>query len=115
VPQAVRRGWDLTPDGRFLVAPSGNGRITRLWELAERRFVADLETPEGHNWLVSPDGRTLACVQGDSTILLWDLAARPAVSGPGSLRRPLAPAILHGHTGVIFSLTLGPDVKTLAR
>ena len=50
----------------------------------------------------SPDGRTLASVHGNDTILLWDLAT-------GEQR-----ATLEGHIHWIFELAFSPDSKTLA-
>jgi WD40 repeat protein len=115
VPREATRGWDITPDSRFLVVSSGDPRVIRLWEISTRRFVADLEREGGMApWRVSPDGKALAYSPADSIIRLWDLAAKRAVSGPRFQQGPLQPTLLRGHAGSIFSLSFCPDGKTLA-
>jgi WD40 repeat protein len=66
----------LSPDGRTLASRSG-GSI-QLWEVATRRQVCRLATPDtGPARLAwSPKGRLLASGSTDITALLWDVTGR---------------------------------------
>ncbi len=64
-------------------------------------------TLEGHNdcvhWVAfSPDGKTLASVSRNYTVMLWDV-------GTGK-----ETATLKGHTGAVFGIAFSPDGKTVA-
>jgi hypothetical protein len=51
----------------------------------------------------SPDGKTLASVSDDKTIILWDVASHQRLGQP-----------LTGHTSSVRSVAFSPDGKTLA-
>ena len=51
----------------------------------------------------SPDGKTLASVSWDKTVILWDVASRKAIGEP-----------LKGHTAKVWSVAFSRDGKTLA-
>jgi WD40 repeat protein len=95
----------LSPDDRWLAAASA-GEV-RLWDL--RAPTATPKTLSGHNKVnklaFSPDGRTLATVDDDSTLRLWDIAA---ADPPASVR------VLAGHSAPIVDVAFGPDGSRLA-
>jgi WD40 repeat protein len=51
----------------------------------------------------SPDGTTLASLNWDDSVRLWDVASRRLVGSP-----------LTGHTDAVLSVAFSPDGKTLA-
>ena len=76
----------FSPDDRLFGVASGDS--IRLWETATWREIGSIST--GANSFLgrvlsisfSPDGRTLATGQSDSTILLWDTRLRAGASRP---------------------------------
>ena len=65
----------FSPDGRLLASGDHNG-IVRIWNVQERRIVAQLE---GHSAAVgslkfSPDSQTLVSGGNDDLINLWDVS-----------------------------------------
>ncbi|GAA4577074.1 WD40 repeat domain-containing serine/threonine protein kinase [Planotetraspora kaengkrachanensis] len=94
---------DFSPDGKILACGNGSGDV-RLWDVAARRSLGDLE---GHDDAVrsvafSPDGRTLASGGLDGTIRLWDVASRRTTS------------VLDEHLDYVWTVVFSPDGKTLA-
>ncbi|GAA4587689.1 serine/threonine-protein kinase [Planotetraspora phitsanulokensis] len=94
---------DFSPDGKILACGNGSG-VVRLWDVASRRSLADLE---GHDDAVrsvafSPDGRTLASGSLDGTIRLWDVVSRRTAT------------VLTDHADAVWTVAFSPDGKTLA-
>jgi WD40 repeat protein len=82
------RSVAFSPTGRVL-GTAGETRVARqltveslivLWEVCSGQVIRQIDRP---SWAIykplafSPDGRTLACGEGDSTILLWDVTGQP--------------------------------------
>ncbi|MGW1506835.1 nSTAND1 domain-containing NTPase [Streptomyces mirabilis] len=87
----------ISPDGAYLAAGDGSGRVAVWDDLAERRLgvlpgtfdgvAARGGGPEPVSALAfSPDGRTLAVAGADGTLRLWDVASDQPLGGP--LRTP---------------------------
>ena len=72
---------------------------------AARPGIAALtgHTEEVYSVAFSPDGKTLASGDADSTVRLWDVAAHQPIAAP-----------LTGHTDAVDSVAFSPDGKTLA-
>jgi WD40 repeat protein len=68
-------GVSLTPDGRFIAAPVGNGAVLLNADTGEvvTRFAG--HTAATLNADISPDGTLLATASADGTAKLWNLAA----------------------------------------
>jgi hypothetical protein len=69
----------FTPDGRILVTAGGGlfqRGLVQFWEIATGGEIARREGHKGSvkAFVVSADGRLLATVSDDHTILVWDLA-----------------------------------------
>jgi WD40 repeat protein len=96
----------FSPDGKQLAIGGGteDSPALRVWDLAARKFTADLKGHTSAVWTVaySADGKMLASGGYDNTARVWDLA-----SGKETAR---IDAFADRVTGVAFS----PDGKTLA-
>lgn len=113
----------FSPDNRTIAAGDGNGSVY-VWDrtTGKRTMIltpprdpvaSDPVSPEhvNHPYLVafSPDGKTLAVVNGGDRVYLWNVAtwrlaatlANPPAADPASLR-------------VVLSIAFSPDGKTLA-
>jgi RNA polymerase sigma factor (sigma-70 family) len=69
-----KRPW-LSPDGKTLVTFTGLGEITvHLLDVPSHQEQRQFQLPKG-NYLIaiSPDGKTLACGDGERWIGLWDV------------------------------------------
>jgi WD40 repeat protein len=103
--QSAIRSTCFSPDGRILVAGSGDEEVRR-WDITNPRSPRPLSPLRGHTAFVpqvafSPDGKTLATGSYDGTLKLWDMA----------LGRELA--TLRGHSAVIQCLAWSPDGQTI--
>jgi WD40 repeat protein/tRNA A-37 threonylcarbamoyl transferase component Bud32 len=100
----------LSPDGKtLLTGDAGLQGKARLWDVASRRPVAVLRSPDGEAVGVSvgafsPDGKKVVTggIFGDSA-RLWDAATG----------RPLGEPLAHGEEGVI-AVAFSPDGKAIA-
>jgi RNA polymerase sigma factor (sigma-70 family) len=66
----------LSPDGRLLAVPEGNGMA--VWEMSTGKVRRHFSGLQGYfnTFALSPDGRTLLAGGQDTTILVWDLVRR---------------------------------------
>jgi WD40 repeat protein len=87
----------LSPDGRILV-PATRDNKTELWDTETGRLIA---TVKGRDATFSPDGQTLATVDGQNA-RLWN-------PNTGELKH-----LLRGHKEDIVSIIFSPDGRTLA-
>jgi Tol biopolymer transport system component len=77
--------FKVSTDGRYLVSEgvSGNDPNVVVWDLTTGRAVMKLEASGNRNGIaLSPDGRTLATVNWDESVQLWDLTGRQALGKP---------------------------------
>jgi WD40 repeat protein len=95
----------FSPDGRTLATSGSNDDSIRLWNVADRRLRATLNSYAEDSLALgltfSPDGRTLATADY-STVYLWDVATGRRI------------ATLTGHSRFVMSLSFSPDGRTLA-
>jgi WD40 repeat protein len=100
------QGLAFSPDDRWLASAGNGARQLLLWDRAHSppKRMHTLSAPVAM-WQVGflPGGKTLVAVGGRGLLLLWDMA---------DLSKP--PQVLHGHDGVIHTLTISPDGKLLA-
>jgi hypothetical protein len=88
--QSMVSGLAFSPSGRVLAAGEGLEKATDaasaiyLWEVLSGQEIRTIAGMQGSvpSLAFAPDGRTLASGGGDSTILLWDLAAGTKSSKP---------------------------------
>jgi eukaryotic-like serine/threonine-protein kinase len=90
---------ELSPDGRFLVT-GGHDQALHWWDL--RRHTNTVLNTDARRVLFSPDGSTLAVLQRDSALQLWDTATL-------ALRTNLVLDLQPG-----FSTTFSADGRMLA-
>jgi WD40 repeat protein len=92
----------FSPNGKFLVGGSENGKI-RIWNVntgnVERSFAAHTAKIQGLEF--NPDGTLLASASEDSTVKLWDVSN-------WTLRGTLI-----GHRSGVYEIAFSPDGKLL--
>ena len=100
----------LSPTGRLL-ASSGTGRSTDLWDLSTPdtprliTLLPGLAPGPVRALAFGPDGRMLAASSDDNTVRLFDLS---------DFNHPKPIGALSGHSGPINALAFSPDGRTLA-
>jgi WD40 repeat protein len=102
---SVRRHGDLqfSPDGRILFAADADKSTIEYWNTMTLEH--DGSIPIGNSdyqaFALSPDGRTLAAMDSDHTLFLWDIRSRKKLRD------------LPGTKEWIVSLVFSPDGRTL--
>lgn len=93
----------FSPDGSLL-ASGGLDRYIVLWEVASRRLLRVIHSPEGVVWSLafSPDGRLLFSGGYDHYVRVWDVET-------GRCLR-----VLKGHTQWVMGMSCSPDGKLVA-
>lgn len=90
----------FSPDGKFLASCLEQGPIL-VWDVSERRQIANLDGQEAKNLAFSPDGRILVSVSPENGMIFWDTQS-------WGLKREFV-----GAKGAV-SISFSPDGKTLA-
>jgi WD40 repeat protein/serine/threonine protein kinase len=93
----------LSPDGRCCATTEFWRSDIRLWDVNERKQIAELKGHSAMVWAVafSPDGRLLASGSSDQTIRVWDVAILREVDQ------------LRGHASEIWALAFSRDGRTI--
>ena len=80
IPQSDVWSLAFSPDNKTLAATTGweTGRI-HLYEVATGKEFRTMETPPIRTPALTftPDGSQLVCGMADTSVLMWDLNARP--------------------------------------
>jgi WD40 repeat protein/tRNA A-37 threonylcarbamoyl transferase component Bud32 len=102
-PAAGLGGLALSPDGRWCATTEHWLGDIHLWDVLERKRIAELKGHSRMAWAVvfSPDGKLLASGSSDQTIRLWDVINRRQVR------------TLRGHSSEVWSLAFSADGRFL--
>jgi WD40 repeat protein/serine/threonine protein kinase len=81
-PEAVIRGMDISPDGKWLGVGSKD-QMVRLWDLASGKVLKTFTAPGPllHEVKFSPDGKQLFASAQNSGFFLWDLSSGSRIDG----------------------------------
>jgi WD40 repeat protein len=121
VRHASGRRLALSLDSRFLAAcyaadvrplPLEDDRTIHVWEIASGKEVARFEVPPPNSVAsatFSPDARALLTGMDDATVLVWDLAPRPAAGPPADLWADLAGEDAVQARAAVWALSAAPE------
>jgi WD40 repeat protein len=97
-------GLAFSPDGRYILAPSGEGNAIGIWKVDSGTELLRLRAREAdsRSAALSPDGRFVAIGTCHHLVHIWDLQAKKELR------------TLRGHTKEVNAVAFAPDGKALA-
>jgi serine/threonine protein kinase/WD40 repeat protein/Flp pilus assembly protein TadD len=107
----------FSPDGRYLAMTSGGCDILQVWDLQERRLVLTDREMAGAspiNWSFRPDGRELALIRSDSSIVFYGLPSGQLLRRWTERRDYYGNRLAYSPDGSRLAINGGDTVKVVA-